>query len=178
LEAQKGVDTLVEALATLPVEELGLHLLLVGDGSMRGEIEALVRARALEGHVRFLSFRNDVETILGASDMFVLPSRFEAMPIALVEAMAAGLPSVVSDVGDNAAVVARGALGLVVAPGDVKALAGAIEVLARDTDKRRTMGARAQEAAAGYSAEAATRAVEQVYTEILLRTAAKSRKLS
>jgi glycosyltransferase involved in cell wall biosynthesis len=178
LEAQKGVDALVEALATLPVEELCLYLLVVGDGSMKGDLEALVRTQALAEHVRFLSFRSDVESILGASDLFVLPSRFEAMPIALVEAMAAGLPSVVTDVGDNAAVVERGALGLVVAPGDVKALAGAMGALARDTDKRTTMGARAHEAAAGYSAEAATRAVEQVYAEVLLRTAAKSGKLS
>ncbi|OYV72295.1 MAG: hypothetical protein B7Z74_05780 [Deltaproteobacteria bacterium 21-66-5] len=178
LEAQKGVDALVEALATLPVEELGLYLLVVGDGSMKCDLEALVRTRALAEHVRFLSFRSDVESILGASDLFVLPSRFEAMPIALVEAMAAGLPSVVTDVGDNAAVVERGALGLVVAPGDVKALAGAMGALARDTDKRRTMGARAHEAAAGYSAEAATRAVERVYAEVLLRTAAKSGKVS
>ncbi len=178
LEAQKGVDTLVEALATLPVEELGLHLLLVGDGSMRGDLEALVRARALGGHVRFLSFRSDVERILGASDLFVLPSRFEAMPIALVEAMAAGLPSVVTDVGDNAAVMERGTLGLVVAPGDVKALAGAVEILARDADMRTAMGALAQEAAAGYSVEATTRAVEQAYAEILLRNAAKKGKLS
>jgi L-malate glycosyltransferase len=178
LEAQKGVDTLIEALATLPLEELRLHLLVVGDGSMRAALEALVRTRALEGRVRFLSFRDDVESLLGASDVFVLPSRFEAMPIALVEAMAAGLPSVVTDVGDNAAVVERGALGLVVAPGDVKALAGAVEILARDTDKRTAMGALAQEAAAGYSVEATTRAVEQAYAEVLLRTAAKWGKLS
>ncbi len=178
LEAQKGVDTLVEALAALPVEELGLYLLVVGDGAMKGDLEALVRARALAERVRFLSFRSDVERILGASDIFVLPSRFEAMSIALVEAIAAGLPSVVTDVGDNAAVVQRGTLGLVVAPGDARELASAMDALARDTDKRRTMAARAREAAAGYSVEATTRAVEQVYAEIFSRNAAKSGKLS
>ncbi len=167
LEAQKGVDTLVEAFATLPVEVLDLYLLVAGDGSLRSGLEERVRGFGRHDRVRFLSFRKDVERVLGASDIFVLPSRFEAMPIALIEAMATGLPSVVTDVGDNAEMVGDAGLGLVVPPGDVRALAGGVDRLARAPEARREMGVRAREAARRYSAEVATQGVEQVYAEVL-----------
>ena len=167
LEAQKGVDTLVEAFATLPLEALDLYLLVAGDGSLRSGLEDMVRGFGWHDRVRFLSFRSDVEKVLGASDIFVLPSRFEAMPIALVEAVATGLPSVVTDVGDNAEIVGDAGLGLVVPPGDVRALARGVETLARAPEARREMGARAAEAARRYSAEAAAHDVERVYAEVL-----------
>lgn len=178
LEAQKGVDTLIEAVATLAAKGLGLHLLVVGDGSLRPGLEGQVRAHGLQDRVRFLSFRQDVGAILAAGDLFVLPSRFEAMPIALVEAMATGLPSVVTDVGDNAELMADGTLGLVVPPGDPPALAGAMEKLALDSETRRTMGTRAREAARAYSVEAAVRAVERVYAEALGVQRDETEKLS
>ncbi|TAM52324.1 MAG: glycosyltransferase family 1 protein [Acidobacteria bacterium] len=167
LETQKGIDTLVEAFATLPVEALDLYLLVAGDGSLRSGLEEAVRGGGRNDRVRFLSFRKDVEKVLGASDIFVLPSRFEAMPIALIEAMAAGLPSVVTDVGDNAEIVGDAGLGLVVPPGDVGALARGIDALARAAETRRDMGVRAREAARRYSAEVAAHDVERVYAEVL-----------
>lgn len=167
LEAQKGADVLLESASILHLEALDLSFVIAGDGSLRDELEAYVRSHGLAGRVKFLGLRRDVERVLAVSDIFVLPSRFEAMPIALIEAMAAGVPSVVTDVGDNADLVSCGPSGVVVPPGDAPALAAAIERLARDPERRRRMGAEARAVAARHSVREASLAVERVYMDVL-----------
>jgi glycosyltransferase involved in cell wall biosynthesis len=167
LERQKGLDTLLEALGRLDLEKLNLCLVLVGDGSLKRDLEAQARASGLEEGVRFLSFRNDVEKVLAASDFFVLPSRFDAMPVALIEAMASGLASVVTDVGDSAELVEHGRLGLVVRPDDVGGLAAAVGRLASDAALRASMGREAYHASERYSAAATARQIEDVYGGLL-----------
>jgi glycosyltransferase involved in cell wall biosynthesis len=114
--------------------------LIAGDGELRQALEAETSARGLAGRVRFLGWRGDLETVYGATDIFVLTSRNEGTPVALIEAMAAGVPSVSTDVGGVRDVVAGSDLGLLVPPGDAAALAGAVAALADAPARRAEIG--------------------------------------
>ena len=94
-----------------------LQFQIVGDGPRRAELEALVRARGLERTVVFLGHREDVSDLLGAADVFVLPSKSEAFPNGAIEAMAAGLPVVASAVGGLLDLIEPERTGMLVQPG-------------------------------------------------------------
>ena len=123
---------------------LTLALLVAGDGRRRAEYEALVAERALEG-VRFLGFtaQPDLPELYAAADVFVLPSLVEPWGVVVNEAMASGLPVVVSDqVGASADLVEEGRNGHVVPAGDAGALARALSDVLGDEARRREMGSR------------------------------------
>jgi glycosyltransferase involved in cell wall biosynthesis len=100
----------------------------------------------VQAHVRFLGWRGDLETIYGATDIFMLTSRNEGTPVALIEAMAAGVASVSTDVGGVRDVITGPDVGVVVPFGDVDALAIAVAELANDGPRRQRLGAQAREA--------------------------------
>jgi len=115
--------------------------LLVGDGPLRGELEAAAHELGIQDRVRFLGFRRDVPQLIKAMDLLVLPSIEEAIGRVLVEAHASGRPAVASRVGGTSEVVEDGVTGYLVPPGDVSALAARmIDVLA-SPDRGRAMGA-------------------------------------
>ena len=114
--------------------------LIVGDGELRPALEARVSELGLAGRVRFLGWRGDLGTIYGASDIFVLTSRNEGTPVALIEAMAAGVASVSTDVGGVRDVVTGPELGSLVPFGDADALAGAVLALADAPARRSAIG--------------------------------------
>jgi glycosyltransferase involved in cell wall biosynthesis len=119
--------------------------------------------------VTFTGVRADVPKILAALDLFVLPSLWEGMPNAVLEAMAAGLPVVATAVGGTPEVVMDGVTGLLVPPQDPSALAQAIERLLRDPDLRRTMGrAGRRRVEQHFDVRETVRQVEDLY-ETLLR---------
>lgn len=95
--AQKNHRFLIEIFAVLLQQVPSAHLVLVGDGPLRPEIEEMVAAMGMSQHVHWLGVRSDVPHILGALDLFLFPSRYEGMGIALIEAQAAGLPCVAAD---------------------------------------------------------------------------------
>ena len=97
---------------------------IVGDGDRRGELEALARRLGLERHVRFLGWRRDLVTIYGAADVCVLTSRNEGTPVAVIEALAAGVPVVSTDVGGVRDVIDDPTLGAIAPDNAVDALAG------------------------------------------------------
>ena len=99
--------------------------LIVGDGERRRELEQLARAHGIADRTRFLGWRRDVATIYSATDVFLLTSRNEGTPVALIEALAAGVPGVSTDVGGVRDVIHSGASGLLAPPGDVRVLASA-----------------------------------------------------
>ncbi len=115
-------------------------LLVVGDGIERQRIEDRVRELHLEDSVRLLGVRRDIPLILAASDVFVLCSDREGLPIAVLEAMAAGLPVVATRVGDLPLVVKDGKTGLLVDAKNEADLAGAISRLLRDESEAKTLG--------------------------------------
>jgi glycosyltransferase involved in cell wall biosynthesis len=114
--------------------------LIVGDGELRPALESRAGELGLGARVRFLGWRGDLDTVYAASDVFVLTSRNEGTPVALIEAMAAGLASVSTDVGGVRDVVTGPELGWLVPFGDVEGLAGAVCALADAPAERSAIG--------------------------------------
>ena len=139
LAPPKDAGTLLGALAGL--DGTPFRARLVGDGRDRVDVERELERLGLDGHVELLGERDDVPGLLAGSDVFVLSSRSEGMPLAILEAMAAGLPVVASDVGGIGELVVDGETGVLVRPGDRDALAAALERLAGDRALRKRMGA-------------------------------------
>lgn len=137
---QKGHRYLIEAAATLAPAFPNARFLLIGDGELRGDLERRVAAANLEATVRLPGLRPDVPELLAAADLFVLPSLWEGLPMALIEAMAAGLPVVATDVSGTRGVVVDGETGLLVPPGDAVALSRAIATLLDNPGRAAQMG--------------------------------------
>src|SRR5688572_11681373 len=133
LTEQKAHRVLLDAIASSL--ELGrLHLLVIGDGELRASLERQSEKLGLTGHVHFAGARRDLGNILGAIDMFVMPSLWEGLPLSLVLAMGAGLPVIASNVAGIPEVIQHNVSGLLVDPGDVPQLATAMtRVLQDDT---------------------------------------------
>jgi glycosyltransferase involved in cell wall biosynthesis len=138
LKAPKDFMTLISAFAALP--QGSFEAVVVGDGPDRGAVEAEIRALGLEKSVRLVGERSDVPALLADSDLFVLSSRSEGLPVSVLEAMAAELPVVASNVGGLAELVVDGETGILVPQGNSAALAGALGRLIDDRDLRRNLG--------------------------------------
>jgi len=138
LTPQKDVRSLVRALALLPSGSF--HAQLVGDGEDRPAIEAEIEEAGLGDSVELLGDRRDVPDLLAAADIFSLASWWEALPIAILEAMAAGLPVVASDVDGVREMVVDGETGILVPPGEPERLAAALARLTEDAAARDMMG--------------------------------------
>jgi glycosyltransferase involved in cell wall biosynthesis len=133
----KATPLLVRTFADLAAGYPLLRLLMVGDGIDRRRCECL--ARRVPGQVEFTGYRSDVPDQLARADAFVLPSMNENLPLALLEAMAAGLPCIATDVGGVREVL--GDAGLLIPPGDVVALRAAMERLVADPELAARLGA-------------------------------------
>lgn len=144
LKEQKGHRYLIEAAPSIIATNPKVHLLFVGDGPLREALQAQVAAAGLEAHILFLGNRNDVPTLLAASDYFVLPSLWEGLPMALIEAMASGLPIVATEVSGTKQVMMHGETGLLIPPGDSTDLRDALMYLLSQPDRARAMGRAAQ----------------------------------
>jgi glycosyltransferase involved in cell wall biosynthesis len=140
LSPQKGLSYLLRAVAQLASRYPMLHVALAGDGPLAQALREEALALGIKERVHFLGFRSDVQPVLDAADVFVLPSLWEALPYSLLEAMAAELPVVATRVAGVPEVVAEGETGLLVSPADPQALAGALEQLLDSPTLRRRMG--------------------------------------
>lgn len=163
LTAKKDQRALLEALGKL---DPSVQLVLAGDGPLRGELEAAAAALGVAGRTRFLGVRDDVAALLPAFDVFALSSRHEGLSIALVEALAAGVPCVATEVGGTPEVVGHDDVGWLVPPGDPPALAEAVGQLLADPDRRAAMSRRAVQRAQRFSIEPACRELEALYEEV------------
>jgi len=139
LKAPKDFLTLVRSLAALT--DRAFEALIVGDGPDRDEEAAEIQRFGLEGRVLLAGERSDVPALLADSDVFVLSSRSEGLPVSVLEAMAAELPVVASDVGGLAELVIDGETGMLVPSGDPAALAEALGRLLDDRQLRQKLGA-------------------------------------
>jgi len=146
LVPQKGLDLLIRAFASLPEPvRAGWRLVLVGDGPEGNTLQSLAQQHGISVQVVFEGFQSDPLRYMQRASIFALPSRFEGMPNALLEAMAAGLPSVVSDASPGPLeMVSDGCQGLVVPNENVKAFAEALQQLMGDQALRERMGAEAR----------------------------------
>lgn len=154
----KNHRLLLEQVPALAAAFPELRVVLVGDGPMRGELEAHARALGIEGRTCFTGARSDVGALLPALDAFVLPSRTEGLSIALLEACAAGLPIVASRVGGNPEIVDHGNTGLLFESDDGDALRLALQRLLGDAPLRRGLGAAARDWVDAHASVTALRA--------------------
>ena len=139
LRPEKGQDTLLAAAPRILARYPDASITFVGDGLRREALELLTRALGISERVRFMGESRDVAPILAGHDLFVLPSRSEAFPNALIEAMATALPVVATDVGDIPEVVRPGS-GLLVRPNDERVLADAVLALMDDPAAAAALG--------------------------------------
>lgn len=140
LDHLKDHLTAVRTLDRVAAHRPDVRLVLVGEGPERAAVEAEIDRRGLRANVRMLGTRRDLPRLLHAADLFLLTSISEGIPVTLIEAMAASLPIVSTDVGGVPEVVEDGATGLLAPSGDDAQLAGAVLRLADDPGHRRAMG--------------------------------------
>lgn len=160
---RKNHETVLRTAALLPEVEV----LFCGVGEKQPELEALARELNMEERTHFLGFRKDVPSLLGASDIFMFPSWQEGLPVSQMEAMAAGLPCVVSDVRGNADLIAQGDGGFLRKPTDVEGFAEDIALLIGDPALRESMGQRNRHEIEKYSLTAVLEQMTALYREQL-----------
>lgn len=164
----KGHAVLLRALGELrrsgALDAVPWRLALAGRGEEEPTLRAIAQEERIAERVVLLGYREDVPDILAAADLFVMPSLSEGLPLALVEAMAAGLPVVVSDVGGIPEVATGGREAILVPPGDAVKLAGGLATLIRDPGARAAMGAAARgRALREFSVSTMCEAYERLY---------------
>jgi glycosyltransferase involved in cell wall biosynthesis len=165
---QKGHGVLLDALPEIYRRHPALHVILAGDGDLRAPLERRVAAMGLSERVHFVGNRADVPELLRASDVFVLPSLWEGLPMALLEAMAAALPVVATEVSGTRQVIVDRESGLLVPPGRAGDLAAAILELLGGPDRARALGIAARARVEGeFSARAQARRHAELYAEAL-----------
>jgi len=160
---RKNHETVLRAAALLPE----VHVLFCGVGEKQAELEALTRELGTESRTHFLGFRRDVATLLAASDIFMFPSWQEGLPVSQMEAMAAGLPCVVSEVRGNADLISQGDGGFLRKPTDAEGFAEDIALLIEDPALRESMGQRNRREIEKYSLEAVLEQMSALYREQL-----------
>ncbi|HEV7943976.1 MAG TPA: glycosyltransferase family 4 protein [Solirubrobacteraceae bacterium] len=161
---QKGYDLLVRALPQLP----GATLVLVGDGPQRGSLQELAADLGVGGRLIVTGWKPDARAYLPTFDIFALPSRWEGMPLGILEAMHAGLPVLASDVGSVAEAVREGVTGYVVPAEDHWLLCARLGALLSDAELRQRMGAAGRTLARElYTDIAMARRYEAVYESML-----------
>ena len=169
LESGKGQEILLRALPQAVRYVPHILCVLVGDGRCRQALEQLVDQLGIRLHVRIAGYVPEVHRWFATFDLHVVPSLFEGFCLVAVEAMACGLPQVVTRVGALPEILEEGQTGYFVTPGDPGALAERVVALLRDPDARVRMGDQARAAAARYGIETMSERIESLYTSILSR---------
>jgi len=167
---EKGLYYLIFAGKIL--KEYPVKYLLIGDGAERKYIESLIHNLNLEDRFIFTGFcqQNKVRELLSISDIFVLPSLYECLPYAILEAMATGLPCIVSDVGGNRELVKDGKNGFVVPPRNSEKLASAIQILLDNPELRQQMGKKSIELVQTYDEMHMIEKTREIYCALLKNT--------
>jgi glycosyltransferase involved in cell wall biosynthesis len=145
MEAQKAPNFALEIIAALVSRGLPVRCIWIGDGSMRTEFEEQAQSLGIARYVAVEGWRDDIENCLQGLDIFLLPSKFEGMPLALLEAMGAGLCCCVSDVDGMAEVIQHGLNGFLCAPGNVLRWCEQIETCVSNPRLRVAVGVRAKD---------------------------------
>ena len=166
LRPVKGYPDLLAAAARVIEVLPDTRFVAVGQGPQEAEIRALHARLGLGERVKLLGYRRDAVRVIGACDVFCLASRHEGLPVALMEALALGLPVVATGVGGVTEVVDDGVEGLLVAPGRPDLLAAALLEVLGDADRRHHLAEAAARRGAALSIERAVRRTEAVYEEL------------
>jgi len=164
LTPQKGLTYLLYAAAQIS----DATFLIAGEGPERAALERQARHAAMNHRVKFLGPRQDVPALLASSDVFVLPSLFEGLPPSVLEAMAAGVPVIATDVDGTREAIRDGVTGLLVRPADANALARALRRVLGDVNFARHLADAAQaRVREEFSAETMVRRTAEIYEQVL-----------
>lgn len=166
--SQKNHALLLKAFAKGPASDCKAHLVLVGEGILREEMEEQAKNLGLARQAHFLGVRDDIPDVLGAMDVFVLSSDWEGNPLSVMEAMASGLPVVSTAAGGVANLVENAKEGFIVEPGDAQGLADSMAFLLRDRKARQSFGmAAARRAKENFDVSGMVHAYEKLYQDLL-----------
>src|SRR2546422_7013090 len=170
----KGHPWLIAAAPVILREFPLTRLVFAGDGEQRKEFERQVEELGLQRNFLFLGRRGDIPEILACCDVAVLPSKAEGLPNAVLEYLAAGLPTIASNVGGNAEIIKDGVRGLLVPSQDSEALAAAVLRLLRNPELARRLAKDGREYVhQNFSFERLIKQVDNLYTELLQRRKAR-----
>ncbi len=167
LRPEKGYDVLLESARSAAERSLPIRFVSVGGGTMDSELREVHQRYGLGDRFRFLGERTDVLRLLTGSDIFVLPSHQEGLPVSLMEATGVGMAIVATAVGGVPQVIDDGVNGLIVPPGQPAALTDALARLAGDPDLRRRLGAGAKATSTMFDVAGASRQVEAIYVDLV-----------
>lgn len=171
LKPKKGYNFLIEALKILSDKNLDFFALFVGEGNLKDEIERCIFTSSLSKRVFLLGKRDDVYNILLSSDIFVLPSLWEGMPVSVMEACLSHLPIIAFNVGGIPELVINSETGILVSSGDVSGLAKAIEILLVSKEKRKKMGeAGYNRIKTEFSLKKMVKGIGDIYLELIKRS--------
>jgi L-malate glycosyltransferase len=162
---QKDYPNLLAAARAVVDAGVKAHFVIVGQGPLETETRALAERLGLASHVTFTGFRADATRVMAAFDVFVLASRWEGLPVALMEATALGLPIVATDVGGVAETLHHDVDALLVPAGDPVELAVALERVVTDEDLRKQLAQASAGRSVEFDAARTQRAVEATYGE-------------
>jgi glycosyltransferase involved in cell wall biosynthesis len=168
--AEKNQLGALEAFVDVRERVGDVHLVFLGSGPLRGEVEARTRELAAERWVHFLGFRDDVPAVLSLADLMILPSISDAMPMTILEAMALGVPVVATDVGDVRATLAGGA-GICVPAGDKAAFVDACSELLSDPERLAELARAGRERARDFDSAAMSERYAELFEAASAETA-------
>ena len=165
---QKGIDVLLQAWYLVQEQSPRARLIIVGDGPLRSQLECMTEALGLANSVEFTGMQSDVAAQLHRSEVAVLPSRWEGMPNAVLEAMACGLPCIATRVSGSEDIIQNGINGLLVEPENSQSLARALLFLLQDPGLIHTYGQAARATVEQhYSLEQITDQYVELYRRVL-----------
>jgi glycosyltransferase involved in cell wall biosynthesis len=168
LDVQKSPFVLLKAVQGILHAHPEVHLLFVGDGPQRGALVEWVHSHGLITNIHFGGQRNDVASIMRACSCLALPSRWEGMPNVVLEAMAAGLPVVATDVEGTSEVIKNHQTGLLVPPESPRELASLLTMLVTDSEQAKALGRAAQESVAkDFTWDQAVARYDRLYRQLL-----------
>ena len=168
LTYQKGFDLLLQAFAEVATQQSHWHLVILGEGELRNDLEGQRSELGLQGRVHFGGVVANPFSVLRRADLFVMASRFEGFPYALLEAMACGLPVIYTDCPSGPREIIRHEIdGLLVGNGDVAGLAAAMDRLMSSDDDRKRLAASATQVIERFSLDKITNAWEEILYQVV-----------
>lgn len=164
---RKNHIVLIEAVARLNNPKF--HLFICGDGVQEDELKAKVKSLNLEKQIHFLGFRKDIYQLCSAADLFLFASLQEGLPVAIMEAMACGLPIIASKIRGNIDLIDETKGGYLVNPSDVQGFADAIELVIHNQDGLENMKKHNLAKIQAYSTKAVLDQMEKLYQSVMIR---------
>ena len=169
LTKAKGVDILLKAIKILKEKyQKEIKAAIVGKGYLEEELKELVMELEIEKEIEFLGVRRDIEKLMKSTKLFVLPSRWEGLPLTILEAMSSGAGIIATKVGGIPEIIQNGKEGILISPKDSATLAGAIAELLKDRELRVKLGINAyKKVKEKYSIEVYIKNILELYKSLL-----------